>query len=93
MSETVATIIVGAMAMLGTLGGSWLGVRQSNKLVNYRIDRLEKKVEKYNNLVDRMYAVEGKAKTNSTRIDAAFMRIDDLKEDVGEVKEELEETK
>lgn len=51
-------IIVALLSLAGTLGGSLLGIRQSNRLVNYRIDRLEEKVTKHNNLVERMYKAE-----------------------------------
>lgn len=57
MSET---IIVAILALLGTLGGSWAGVRQSNKLVCYRIEQLEAKVQKHNNLIERMTRVEAR---------------------------------
>lgn len=45
---------------LGTLAGSFLGVLQSNKLSNYRISQLETKVDKHNNLIDRMYRIEAR---------------------------------
>ena len=63
------TIIIGLLSLIGTLGGSWMGVRQSNKLVNYRIDRLEEKVTKHNNLVERMTVVEQSTKSAHHRID------------------------
>lgn len=66
MSEA---IIVAVLALLGTLGGSWAGVRQSNRLVCYRIEQLERKVEKHNHLVERMTAVEQSAKSAHHRID------------------------
>ena len=53
------TIVIGLLSLIGTLGGSWMGVRQSNKLVNYRIDRLEEKVT----------IVEQSAKSAHHRID------------------------
>lgn len=59
MSEV---IIVAVLALLGTLAGSWAGVRQANKLVNYRIDLLEKKVDKHNNLSERLIIAEEKIK-------------------------------
>ena len=52
------TIVVAVLALLGTLGGSWMGVRQANKLVEFRLLQLEKKVDKHNHLVERMVAVE-----------------------------------
>lgn len=66
MSETV---IVALIALVGTVGGSWLGVRQSNKLVNWRIDQLEAKVMKHNNLVERMVVVEQSSKSAHKRLD------------------------
>ena len=52
------TIVVAILSLIGTLGGSFLGVMQANKLSNYRISQLEDKVSKHNNLIDRMYKVE-----------------------------------
>ncbi len=54
------TIIVAAISLLGTLGGSLGGIMAANKLTTYRIDQLEKKVQAHNNLIDRMYKVEAK---------------------------------
>jgi uncharacterized protein YdgA (DUF945 family) len=62
-------VIVALLALAGTLGGSWLGVRQANKLVNYRIDQLEKKVDKHNNLCERMIRVENDIKAIKERIE------------------------
>jgi hypothetical protein len=44
----------------GTLIGTFAGIVVSNKLTIYRIDQLEKKVEKHNNLVERTYKLEGR---------------------------------
>lgn len=54
------TIIVAIISLIGTLGGSFLGVMQANKLSNYRIGELEKQVNKHNSLIDRMYKVESR---------------------------------
>ena len=54
------TIIIAIISLIGTLGGSFLGVMQANKLSNYRIGLLEEKVSKHNNLIDRMYKVESR---------------------------------
>ena len=63
------TLLIALLSLIGTLCGSWMGVRQSNKLVNYRIDRLEEKVTKHNNLVERMTIVEQSTKSAHNRID------------------------
>lgn len=61
----ITAIISGA----GTLAGSLIGIIVSNRLTNYRIEQLEKKVEKHNNLVERMVVVEQRSKSNTHRID------------------------
>lgn len=65
MSES---IIVAVLALIGTLGGSWMGVRQANKLTNYRLDELTEKVDKHNHLVERMAVVEGEIKAIQNEI-------------------------
>ncbi|MFR3664894.1 hypothetical protein [Flintibacter sp.] len=63
-------IVVALLSLVGTLGGSFLGVLASNKLINYRIQQLEKKVEKHNNLVERMVLVETEVKSVHHRLDS-----------------------
>lgn len=52
------TIIVAIISLIGTLIGSYLSQRKSSVLIAYRLEQLEKKVDKHNNLVERMYKVE-----------------------------------
>lgn len=56
MSET---IIVSLISLIGTLGGTFGGILVANKLTNYRIEQLEKKVEKHNSVVERTFKLEG----------------------------------
>ena len=44
--------------MIGTLIGSLCGILTANKLTNYRIEQLEKKVEKHNQVIERVYKLE-----------------------------------
>ena len=55
-----AEIIVGILSLVGTLVGTLGGILAANKLTNYKIDELSKRVDKHNNLVDRMYKVESR---------------------------------
>lgn len=55
MSEV---IIVAVLSLVGTLVGSLAGIMTANKLVVYRIEQLEKKVEKHNNVIERVYMLE-----------------------------------
>ena len=52
-------IIVALLSMAGTALGSISGVMAAHKLTNYRIEQLEKKVDKHNSMVERVYKLEG----------------------------------
>lgn len=62
-------IIIALFSFSGTLLGTIGGIIASNRLTVYRISLLEKKVEKHNNLVERMVKVEDSAKSAHRRID------------------------
>lgn len=51
-------IIVAVLSLAGTLLGSIFGILAANKLTNYRIEQLEKKVEKHNNVIERVFNLE-----------------------------------
>ena len=68
-------VLVAVLSLAGTVAGSLLGVVASNRLTAYRIERLEKQMEKHNNLVERMALVEASAKS-------AHRRLDELHEDL-----------
>ncbi|MBR4973809.1 MAG: hypothetical protein IKY45_05040 [Clostridia bacterium] len=52
------TVVVALISLVGTLGGTFGGILVSAKLTNYRIEQLEKKVEKHNNFAERMPVIE-----------------------------------
>ena len=53
--------IVALLSLAGTLIGSLSGILVANKLVNYRLSQLEKKVDKHNSVVERTYNLEGRS--------------------------------
>jgi hypothetical protein len=57
MSET---IIVGFLSLAGTLIGSICGIIASQKLTIYRIEQLEKKVDKHNQIADKVLEMQGR---------------------------------
>lgn len=71
-------VVVGVLSLAGTLGGSLLGILAANKLTNYRIAQLEKKVDKHNSVVDRMYKAEDRLNVIDEQIKVANHRIEDL---------------
>lgn len=72
------TIIVALISLVGSLGGVYLANRKSHALVAYRLEQLEKKVDKHNQVVERTYALEEKAALVDEKIKVANHRIDDL---------------
>ena len=62
-----------AVALI-TAGFAFLGVYMSNRkqtaLVAYRLEKLEEKVDKHNNLVERMYRLEGQVETLKEQLEA-----------------------
>lgn len=72
MSESV----LAAISALGTgvlsLIGVYLANRKSSALIAYRLEQLEKKVDRHNGLVERMTSAEG-------RLDALEDNIKELK--------------
>ena len=54
------SIVVAILSLVGTLIGSMTGILTANKLVNYRLKKLEEKVQAHNSLVERTYKLEGR---------------------------------
>lgn len=52
-------IIVALLGLLGTIAGSFLGVVAASRLTNFRLQMLEEKVNKHNNLIERTFILEG----------------------------------
>ena len=77
-------IIIAGLSLLGTLAGTAGGIIVSGKLVNFRIEQLEKKVEKHNNLITRTFQLEQRVAVLDERVRVANHRITNLE------KEEIE---
>ena len=69
------------LLLLGTLVGTAGGIIVSGKLVNYRIEQLEKKVEKHNNLITRTFRLEQAVALLDERARVANHRISDLEKE------------
>lgn len=65
----------------GSAIGALAGVALNTKLSNYRIEQLEKKVDKHNNLIERTYNIEKKLDVINEQIRVANHRIDDLEKE------------
>jgi hypothetical protein len=54
---------------IGVMVGTFGGILASNRLTNYRIEQLEKKVDKHNTIIERTFILEEKMKVANHRID------------------------
>lgn len=73
-------VLVALLALAGTLAGSFGGIITANKLTNYRIEQLEKKVEKHNSVIERVYLLERHEAVIDEEIKVANHRIEDLEQ-------------
>ena len=78
MSPLSDTIIVALIGLAGSALGSLIGIIVSSKLTQYRIEQLEKKVDKHNHVVERMYAIEKQVSVIDEKIKVENHRINDL---------------
>jgi len=74
------TIIVAILGFLGTLVGAYAANRKSTALISYRLEELEKKVNKHNNLIERTYELEKHSEVIDEQIKVANHRIHDLED-------------
>lgn len=56
------SVIVAVLSLLGTMAGAYFANRKSTALVAYRLEQLEKKVDKHNNFAERVPVLEEKVK-------------------------------
>ena len=71
-------VLVAIIGVAGSALGSLIGILSSSKLTAYRIEQLEKKVDKHNSLIERTYKLEEETAVLSEKITVANHRIDDL---------------
>ena len=64
MAEILVPIITAGLALIGTALGSFSGF----KLTSYRVEQLEKTVDKHNNFASRMPVVEEQIKVINHRL-------------------------
>lgn len=72
------TIIVGILSLIGTGLGGVISVMTANKLTNYKIEQLQKQVEKHNSMIERTFKLEEHAAVVDEQIKVANHRIADI---------------
>lgn len=71
-------VVVALITLLGSAIGTIGGIFATNKMTAYRIEQLEKKVDKHNQLVERMYEAEKNISVISEEIKNVNHRIEEL---------------
>lgn len=66
MTDTIAVALV---SLVGTLIGTFGGIITASKLTNYRIEQLERKVDKHNNFAEKIPLIQNDIKVANHRID------------------------
>jgi hypothetical protein len=62
MSDLWATLVPAIITGLLSLAGVYFSNRKSTPLIAYRLEELEKKVDKHNKVVERTFVLEGDVK-------------------------------
>ena len=65
----MAEIIVAVITVIGVIVSNYFSNNSTRKLILYRIDQLEHKVNKHNNLIDRVYQLENRENIMETKIE------------------------
>ena len=73
-------IIISLITLLGSAVGTFGGIMLNTKLTNYRIEQLEKKVDKHNSVVERVYILEKRDAVEEEEIKVINHRLSDLEE-------------
>jgi hypothetical protein len=74
-------IIVAFLSLIGNLVGSWSSNNKVSALISYRLDQLESKVEKHNQVIERTFKLEERTELQELEIEHAYKRIDKLEKE------------
>lgn len=72
------TIIVAALALIGTLFSSYVTGNKNTAMILYRLEALEKKQDRHNSVIERTYSIEKHMEVIDEQIKVANHRIEDL---------------
>ena len=72
-------IVVAILSLVGTLAGTFGGILTSNRLTGYRIEQLEKQVEKHNSVIERVQILEDRNAFQDEKLNKIIAFIDEYK--------------
>lgn len=71
-------IVVAVIALIGSALGTFAGIVTSARLTTFRIEQLEKKVDKHNTVIERTFKLEETQAVMQEQIKVVNHRIEDL---------------
>ena len=78
----LSAIITGVFAVVVSIVNSHYQANATRHLIEYKISQLEKKQDKHNNVIERMYNLEESQAVMKEQIKVANHRIDDLEKGI-----------
>lgn len=79
-----SAILVAVISGVFTLCGSFVGVLTSSRLTAYRIEQLEKRVDKHNNLIERVYEIEDRLGVQAEKLQNTIDQLSKLEQRIGQ---------
>lgn len=71
-------IAIAILSLIGTLAGAYFANRKSSALIAYRLEQLENKVNKHNNLIERTFKLEEQTALQDAELKRVNHRLEDL---------------
>lgn len=78
MLTFISTIVVAVLSLVGTFAASYMSNQKTTAIIAYRIEQLEEKTNKHNNLIERTFELEQREALLEEKLKAANQRIEDL---------------
>lgn len=78
----MSSIIAALIGAGGSAIGAIVGIFVNTKLITYRLEQLEARVNKHNNIIERTYELEKEDEIVKEKIKVVNHRINDLEETV-----------
>ena len=78
METIISSIVTGVVAIIVCVINSQHQANTTRNLIEYKLEELTKRVDKHNNVVERMYHLEEEQAILKEKVSVANHRIDDL---------------
>lgn len=78
MTQIIVAVISAGCALVGSCIANYLQNNKTTALILYRLEELEKKQDKHNNLIERQFRLEERVGVLETREKVSEHRIEDL---------------